>query len=314
MAFCLFSFVFAISYKELKADSDRSAHCEQQIIVPNTSILYCSEKCRRKDQAKPPPIPIVPSSFPSTGNWPTPPLTPYGDEFSNGPPRKNYVEPLSPTPPRSVPNIEGYPEYAGSPPISIIGRTPSDGNYQYNHYRSGTISPIDSQPSSPTNNSNIYMPPRRPTHLRTLTGSTIATFSNNVSNNPPTQYQLHQQRPLPPLHHPVSYSSSPRSIDLVTPYLSQNNPPRLERNQSSHGSSSLEDMQYEKKFPTAEVVNQVGSLKTLFNFDAIRGRPTISRHGMYTPMDRTPERSPIRGMNMARGPPTLMMRSGGWPN
>ncbi|KAL0632001.1 hypothetical protein Q9L58_009127 [Maublancomyces gigas] len=290
------------------------AHCEKQIIVPNTSILYCSEKCRRKDQAKPPPIPIGSSSLPSTSGWPTPPLTPYGDEFSQGPPRKNYVEPLSPTPPRSVP-VET--EYASSPPISIVGR---DRN-QYHHYRSGTTSPVDSQPSSPTNNSNIYMPTRRPTHLRTLTGGSITSFSGNSSNNPPTQYQLHQhsQRPLPPLHHPVSYSSSPRSIDLVTPYLLQNHPPRLERNPSSHGSSSSssssdEDSNYEKKhtLPTAEVVARVGNLKTLFNFDAIRGRPTAARNGSFTPMDRTPERSPVRGL--ARGPPMLMMRSGGWPN
>lgn len=282
--------------------------------------MYCSEKCKRKDQAKPPPIPIGPSSFPSTNNWTTPPLTPYGDEFSQGPPRKNYVEPLSPTPPRSVP-IEGYPEYAGSrPPISISsGQTSSDGNYHY-HYRSGNTSPIDSQPSSPTNNSNIYMPARRPTHLRTLTGGSITSFSGNSSNNPPTQYQLHQhsQRPLPPLHHPVSYSSSPRSIELVTPYLLQNHAPCLERNSSSHGSSSSsssseDESQYEKvsTLTTAEVVNHVGSLKTLFNFEAIRGRPTLPRNGSFTPMDRTPDRSPIRGL--MRGPPMLMMRSG-WPN
>jgi len=74
-------------------------------------------------------------------------------------------------------------------------------------------------------------------------------------------------------------------------------------------------MQYEKKpaLPTAEVVNQVSSLKTLFNFDAIRGRPTPARNGCFTPMDRTPDRSPVRGM--MRGPSMLMMRSGGgWPN
>ncbi|KAH0608406.1 uncharacterized protein H6S33_001540 [Morchella sextelata] len=301
------------------------AHCEQQIIVPNTGILYCSEKCRRKDQAKPPPIPIGPSS-PSTCNWSTPPLTPYGDEFSNGPPRKNYVEPLSPTPPRSVPDVEPlYPEYAGSPPISITGRTTSsDGgysNYHYNHHRSGTTSPIDSQPSSPTNNNaNLYNPPRRPVHLRSLTGGSISSFSGNASNNPPTQYQLHQQRPLPPLHHPVSYSSSPRSIDLVTPYLLQDHSQRHGSSSSlssgsSSGSSSSEDLQYgyEKTLPIAEVAAQVGNLKTLFNFDAIRGRPTASRNGMYTPMDRTPERSPVRGVGRQQ---PLMMRSsgGGWPN
>lgn len=228
------------------------------------------------------------------------------------------MEPLSPTPPHSVP-VEVYPEYASSPPISIVGRTSSDRN-QYHHYRTGTTSPIDSQPSSPTNNSNIYMPTRRPTHLRTLTGGSITSFSGNSSNNPPTQYQLHQhsQRPLPPLHHPVSYSSSPRSIDLVTPYLLQSHPPHLERNPSSRGSSSSsssdDDTQYEKKptLQTAEVVARVGNLKTLFNFDAIRGRPTAARNGSFTPMDRTPERSPVRGL--MRGPPMLMMRGGGWTN
>lgn len=284
-----------------------SAHCEQQIIVPNTSILYCSEKCRRKDQAKPPPIQLSPSSF-SFSNWITPPLTPFAHDMHDGPPPKNYVEPFSPTPPRSVPGEGGNAEHSTTRPITIAGTACPESHYF--SPRSGQISPVDSLASSPTNSSNIYCPPRRPMHLRSLTGSSLASISSTAAQTTaPSQYQLHQQRPLPPLHNPVSCSSSPRSIELVTPsYM-------LERNCVSEGASPP-DMAYPKKptLPTAEFSSQVGSLKTLFNFDAIRGRPThphsVSnpKSGVNSPIDRTPDRSPVRqyavlGRNS---------RAGGW--
>ncbi|MCJ1358255.1 MAG: hypothetical protein MMC33_008254 [Icmadophila ericetorum] len=52
------------------ADGPDSAMCEKQIVVPNNSMLYCSESCRRRDASKPPSnVPdnmYTPSSTPSS--------------------------------------------------------------------------------------------------------------------------------------------------------------------------------------------------------------------------------------------------------
>ncbi|KAL7270158.1 hypothetical protein RUND412_007142 [Rhizina undulata] len=302
-----------------------SAHCEKQIVVPNTGILYCSEKCRRKDQSKPPHIPIAPSSCPSFNpSWATPPLTP------DGPPLKNYVEPFSPTPPRSTPTID-EDGYFSAKPSSIANQSYFDNHMGYATYRSGQTTPTEPGLVLPTINSNIYMPPRRPMHLRTLTGSSIATAGSNpppTSNyttypsttaQMPTQYQLNQQRPLPPLHKPYSYSSSPRSIDLVTPYIVQPEPPKLERSLSSDSCSSghLVCDGLSAGLSTG-AGGQSGNMKTLFNFEAIRANPLVStnptppysRAGTASPMSISPNRSQVNGM-IARTNTGLLMRGGG---
>ncbi|KAF4535363.1 Life-span regulatory factor [Lasiodiplodia theobromae] len=60
--------------------------CEKQIIVPNNSILYCSESCRKKDNTK------------TITFEPSPPPTPYSlrsyEDFS---PSRDIVPPRSPT-------------------------------------------------------------------------------------------------------------------------------------------------------------------------------------------------------------------------
>ena len=188
-----------------------SAHCENQIVVPNTKILYCSEKCKRKDQSKPPPL------SPTLTNAPFH-YTPPPSHISA--PSRNYVEPSIPTAPRALP----------TPPSPQL----------HSDYFPPEPTPLPSPTSLPSSPSSMYAPLRRPP-IRTASTS---------------QYHT---RPLPPLHNPGSYSSSPRSIELVTPFMEEDT-----------GPSSL---------PTKEFEDQVGSLKTLFNFDRIRGRPTFPEPG-----------------------------------
>ncbi|GME33467.1 Life-span regulatory factor [Neofusicoccum parvum] len=61
--------------------------CEKQIIVPNNSILYCSESCRKKDNTK------------TITFEPSPPPTPYFHRFSfdDVSPSRDIVPPRSPT-------------------------------------------------------------------------------------------------------------------------------------------------------------------------------------------------------------------------
>ncbi|KAK7732068.1 hypothetical protein SLS57_001048 [Botryosphaeria dothidea] len=60
--------------------------CEKQIIVPNNSILYCSESCRKKDNTK------------TITFEPSPPPTPYTRySFEDVSPSRDIIPPRSPT-------------------------------------------------------------------------------------------------------------------------------------------------------------------------------------------------------------------------
>ncbi|KAI5848314.1 hypothetical protein BZA05DRAFT_94418 [Tricharina praecox] len=261
------------------------AHCEKQIVVPNTSILFCSEKCKRKDEAK---SPGQGYSYTSFGM--TPPYS--ADPIEGTAPSRNYVQPLSPTRP-----VRGFDEDSLS--RSMVSMNINTYTPESSRPNSGTTSPVDCTPGSPTgstNSSNIYQPPRRPQHLRAMTSGAISTLSSISTTSHavpvPTQYQYGgQQRPLPPLHRPHPFSTSPRSIDLVTPYMSGPVSPRAEpittqyRRSSHHG----EDERAHRERKNSDVAAAAaataprGSLRTLFNFDAIRGEPYVPEAAATSP-------------------------------
>jgi len=249
------------------ADPSSSAHCEEQIVVPNTGILYCSEKCRRRDQAKPPPIPIKGVTIPFYNSYGlTPPRTP-----PDGPP-PTFIEPLCPTPPRYY--SSGFEEFGITKSVSTVSLTSSCTPER-------RTSPVDLQHGSPPSTSNIYHPPRRPNHIRSMTAGSVSTLSalsaapTHIPHTVPaySSYQYGEHRPLPPLHRPSDFSSSPRSLDLVTPVMSMPTPPRTDSAplySRSHSTTSS-TLHYEKKKSITSASE--GSLKTLFNFDAIRSEP-----------------------------------------
>lgn len=241
------------------------AHCEKQIVVPNTSILFCSEKCKRKDQLKSQAIPIhqgfAMPSYSAYNNTP-----PFSLDTADGPPPKNYVQPLSPTPPRSV---SAFDEYAYHNHHHLHHRSMAPYTPESSRPSSGTASPT----GSPPNASNIYQPPRRPSHHRSMTaGQSLSSISTAVPV--PTQYQYGGQRPLPPLHRPHPFSTSPRSIDLVTPYTSTPSAmasPRAEPITTPACSPDEDTTRRRSSYYDSER----GGLRTLFDFDAIRGKPYV---------------------------------------
>lgn len=238
-----------------------SAHCEKQIVVPNTSILFCSEKCKRKDQAK------APQGMPCYNPYSTTPPHDYLDSL----PIKNYVQPSSPTPPRSF--SSEYDEMPMSRAMAslTLNTTFYAPELSRSSSGSGSTSSGDTSPTSSSSSSNIYQPPRRPPHLRSMTAGSISTLSNIAAPAPSPQYHYAQGRPLPPLHRPHPFSTSPRSIDLVTPYMSSRSSPQ--EDYYPHTPTKEEQVRYEKRYTSPTTRGGCGNLKTLFDFDAIRGEP-----------------------------------------
>ncbi|KAK9328821.1 hypothetical protein V1520DRAFT_344983 [Lipomyces starkeyi] len=193
--------------------------CDKQLSVPNNNILYCSEKCRRKDarvarNVSAAGFSTTPSwsstSLASTGSYPTSPglqassgVSQYSDDFS--------THPLSTT---ALPS---------TPPLRNSG-------------------------------SNIDLP----ASYSSASAMMIAKGS--------------RQR------HPNSvYSSSPRSIDLVSPLV--RSPPPSDPGRTQYSASSLMDHSYvmplvvEKKTDLhreSDAQPKEGSLKRLFYFNEIQ--------------------------------------------
>lgn len=261
--------------------------------MPNTTILYCSESCRKQDTKRPTSINLASTSCPSfNNNWTTPPITsPQMNQMSyfEGAPMKNYVTPSSPTPPRTAPFFGGIDELVPIPPVGesafTVASGPRSSTLQRSYssgYSSGGYSPIDSTPSSPSNTySNIYNPARgRGTLSRTNSSS-----GNNSPTSPGTPYANTYQRPLPPLHRPHStYASSSKSIDLVTPInTAPVQPPAPTRipAQTPPTSPTCTELLYESSWIIPKSKKDGSSIKTMFNFEKIRGAsPTVTPVGL----------------------------------
>ncbi|KAI9826301.1 MAG: hypothetical protein M1832_000218 [Thelocarpon impressellum] len=165
------------------------ASCEKQIRVPDHSVLYCSESCRKVDSSKPSP-PLQPS----------PPWTPLSRPSLDGPQRapRDIVPPASPTAlvlPRPVRHaVDDRDSWPGSSPAA---------------------SPASTAPHVARRSS--YVPARTPpASYGTFPSASVSYSSAGFS------------RPLPPRHNPTySTSASPRSLDLVTPYTHAYAPPTL---------------------------------------------------------------------------------------
>jgi hypothetical protein len=168
--------------------------------VPDGSILYCSEACRRIDTAKPSPI-----------ARPLQPVT------SSPPPLRDIVAPASPTAPQ-------YPR-----PLRSLsgGELPPQIPLPLSH--SQASSPTEQNPPTPTVHSPLASHESR--HLSyqfPLTGPSLVNTSTtpssplnrSFSSSSSLYSYVTSTRPLPPRHNPAysASSCSPRSVDLVTPY------------------------------------------------------------------------------------------------
>ncbi|EWC44509.1 hypothetical protein DRE_06777 [Drechslerella stenobrocha 248] len=258
------------------------AHCDKQIVIPNHGVLYCSEACKRRDRdTKSHPIPIS-GSLPlhqqqhgGFGSWNTPPLSPRL-AYSEVAPPPNLIAPTSPTSALSIPlsrttSSPGDHQNSFSPPsdpIPLHRRSAYELSY-----------PSMSAPPSPTSSSGVYLPSKRPHHLprnNTFTSVPSLAHSPTASSSSHGQYHPYQgnfARPLPPIHNPYSYSfsSSPRSIDLVTPISSITSQPAGLAPASSSTGSTVEQLYEKKAIPSSS--HSQGTLKRLFNFDGMRAPP-----------------------------------------
>ncbi|KAI9675337.1 MAG: hypothetical protein M1817_001240 [Caeruleum heppii] len=174
--------------------------CEKQIQVPNSSILYCSESCRKADSS---------ASAPSTA-----PQTPHISALASlhlddvpTKPSRDVIQPASPTARDTHRALKYAHEPIEEPEVWPV--TPSKRlSYQ-------------AVPSSSQSNGIAPL-----TSIRHSTSSAMIASSSSptTSRTSPPQYPQpspplsSSYRPLPPRHKPNSYSASFRSIDLVTPF------------------------------------------------------------------------------------------------
>ncbi|KAJ5721086.1 uncharacterized protein N7483_009020 [Penicillium malachiteum] len=217
------------------------AMCEKQITVPNNSLLYCSESCRRKDSCKPlsASLPSMSnmSSFSTSNSPPTsPPLSP-----------RTIVAPLTPT--RPVPAIriptdihcaksdldptEWKPVILSRTSISLVS---SDAWNYLSGFHGGNETLLARRSARSTASLPAMMgaaPAVEHVHAHehehehehevhghgripslTHTPSVSSSFSSTASDEL-SMYAA--KRPLPPRHNPFQHSGTAKGVELVMP-------------------------------------------------------------------------------------------------
>ncbi|ORX96441.1 hypothetical protein BCR34DRAFT_593874 [Clohesyomyces aquaticus] len=229
--------------------------CEKQIVVPNNSVLYCSESCRKKDNE---------SSISYTLDH-SPPSTPFTNFSFEDFHFRDIVPPRSPTALRSQRSSCAFSEIS-SDDNTASGeerlRRESEASKFLRQFQSATEGTIR---------------PTRPRYNRASTSQATLSAAPSLSHTPASSisYSLPytpSTRPLPPRTNPHSSSYGSRSIDLVTPFTyaatAPSTPPgySLKSAPISHTStSSVEgEIRYEKKSTIPSVSPANGSLKQLF--------------------------------------------------
>ncbi|KAJ5102753.1 hypothetical protein N7532_003282 [Penicillium argentinense] len=179
------------------------AMCERQITVPNDTLLYCSESCRRKDSCKP-----LSASMPSMTNMSTATTTP-----PSSPPLspRTIVAPLTPTRLGTSSRISAEPSQTGTDldPTEwkpVINTAPTDAWNYLSQFHGGA--PIHRRSTS--NRSTSSLP--------ALVGGTgnagerergTPSLASSVSSIASDYLGMYERRPLPPRHNPsFSISSS----------------------------------------------------------------------------------------------------------
>ncbi|KAJ5972519.1 uncharacterized protein N7479_002437 [Penicillium vulpinum] len=205
------------------------AMCENQITVPNNTLLYCSESCRRKDSCKPlsASLPSM-SSMSSTSTPPaSPPLSP-----------RTIVPPMTPTrvPSNSIPamRIPSHVHDAKSDldptewkPVlarSASSLASSDAWNYLSQFHRGSGEPMLPRPTVQRSSSSLPALAGGAAHGYghvpglTNTPSTVASsFSSTASDYLGSMYE---SRPLPPRHNPYfSGTSVTKGVELVVPHI-----------------------------------------------------------------------------------------------
>ncbi|OJJ88136.1 uncharacterized protein ASPGLDRAFT_43264 [Aspergillus glaucus CBS 516.65] len=223
------------------------AMCERQITVPDNSLLYCSERCRRKDSCKP-----LSASCPSTASMPLSTSPPTSPPMS---PRA-IVAPMTPTrKPSAAIRIPGEHHDAktdldpsewkpvipmGSVPNGLSSLATSEAWHYLSQFHDEPMPPMRRpraiHRTSTTSLSALSAPSVSGIALPALTStpSTVASsFSSNASDAPGLLHEPIHHRPLPPRH---SSSSVTKGVQLVVPHVKTSAEDVTAPDMSDHGS------------------------------------------------------------------------------
>ncbi|MCJ1340850.1 hypothetical protein MMC09_006146 [Bachmanniomyces sp. S44760] len=252
------------------------AMCEKQIVVPNNSILYCSESCRRKDACK-----VPTESLYSTGQSQAHQYETSEDdtlEFKHRDiiPRRqpsvlppsllNRIPPVLHTAKSDLDPTEWKPK---------LEHRPTSEAFQYLSQFHRSTSSLGSGNARPKvqqsrNHNPGLLSQTAPSLSHTPTTTSTASSDGSLAGTP---YEF-ATRPLAPRHDSAMYSASaaPKSVELITPIISACSSMPLSgaatakpkgKKAATATASMAENMTYEKKwhFGTADQLS--GSLKKL---------------------------------------------------
>ncbi|GFF43725.1 hypothetical protein IFM51744_05577 [Aspergillus udagawae] len=208
------------------------AMCERQITVPDNSLLYCSESCRRKDSHKP-----LSASFPSSSSIP----------YSRSPPTsplisfRMLVAPMTPTKlPAKSTLAAGIPTDFHN---SKVDQDPSEWKpvIPAAHSSTGSLASTEawhylsqfhgSEPSFPRRHHgaghrssaslSTLMSATAPVPSLTHTPSTTASSFSSTASDYIGYMPDSSHRPLPPRHNPYFSNGAgvTKSVELVVPHV-----------------------------------------------------------------------------------------------
>ncbi|MCJ1370893.1 hypothetical protein MMC20_002107 [Loxospora ochrophaea] len=243
------------------------AFCEKQIVVPNNSILYCSESCRRKDGSKALSENLLANLY--TGQLSPEPSF---DDLLGVKPRELLLR---------RPTVGRAATTARIPPVFHDGKSDLDPTewkpkeelsteseaFQYlsQFHRSTSNLTSSCRPILETCSSTPAMiPGSAPSLSHTPATSTSASINSLAS----TPYEF-VTRPLPPRHDSTySASAAAKGVELVVPVMTACNsvpassPKPKHKKKAGSESALLGDLSYEKKWVVGNP-SLGGSLKKL---------------------------------------------------
>lgn len=247
--------------------------CEKQIIVPNNSILYCSESCRRQDNEKV--LFVMPADN-------SPPRTPLAQFSFDDLPTRDIVTPLSPTLMPGHRHSAAFSEASEDDPAlsedEVRKRCDSEAARYLRQFQNATSGfEISSAPTLERSDSSQTTTSAAPS----LSHTPASMASTSMPYTP-------SARPLPQRYSAQGSSYGPRSIDLVTPCtgVSSMAPPvpsdfgyLLKSSAGSKTSLGLAEgeMLYEKKSSIPRISPGHGSLKQLFAFNEMQALPRYAQ-------------------------------------
>ncbi|KAJ6004316.1 hypothetical protein N7499_000384 [Penicillium canescens] len=214
------------------------AMCERQITVPNNTLLYCSESCRRKDSCKPlsaslPSMSMSTSSKMTTTPPTSPPLSP-----------RTIVPQMTPTriPSIRIPTTSHTAKSDLDPtewkPVLLRSSSSLASSEAWSylsqfHGESASASATGTGIANrPANNRSAASLPALVggapivdghSHVPSLTDtpSTVSSsYSSTASDSLGSMYMYESQRPLPPRHNPYFAGTSvSKGVELVVPRI-----------------------------------------------------------------------------------------------